>query len=142
METMTPERLDQYLSLKKELRELEEQYRELCRRGDHVVSDSVSGSMPEYPYIKRVVKIQGLDVADQERRDRMRARLNEQRVKGEQEVESINEWICTILDSRLRRIVTLRFVYGLEWAQVAHKMGGNETGDGVRMAFSRFIKKS
>ena len=142
VEKMTVERLDQYLSLKKEIRDLEEQYRNLCASKDKMVSDSVSGSMAEYPYIRQVVKIQGLDVVDQERRARMAARAKERKEACEREVEAIDLWVGSLQDSRIRRIIMLKYILGKSWVQVAHQVGGDNTADGVRMAFSRFMQKS
>lgn len=142
MEKMTVERLDQYISLKKEIRDLEEQYRNLFASKDKMVSDSVSGSMAEYPYIRQVVKIQGLDVVDQERRARMAARAKARKEACEREVEAIDLWIGSLQDSRIRRIATMKYLRGMSWIEVAQAIGGGNSDDGARKAFSRFMQKS
>jgi hypothetical protein len=50
----------------------------------------------------------------------------------------VEEFIGRIEDSHIRRIVRFRVVDGLTWKQVAHRMGGGNTEDGVRKAFDRF----
>lgn len=50
----------------------------------------------------------------------------------------VEEFITRIEDSHIRRIVRFRVVDGLTWRQVAHRMGGNNTEDGVYKAYRRF----
>ena len=50
----------------------------------------------------------------------------------------VEEFIGRIEESHIRRIVRFRVVDGLTWKQVAHRMGGGNTEDGVRKAFDRF----
>lgn len=138
---MTTERLEQYQDLKREIKQLEEQYQELMNRKSCMTSDSVSGSMSEYPYIRHVVKIEGLGIVDQERADRMRRLTLERRQVAENEVEEIDKWIASVKDSRMRQIISYKIVRGMSWIQIAHRIGGNVTADGVRMAFTRFMKK-
>ena len=49
-------------------------------------------------------------------------------------------YINSIEDSYIRQIMTLRYVNGLSWQQIAHHMGGGNTSDGVRMACNRYLK--
>jgi len=44
-------------------------------------------------------------------------------------------------DSYMRLILMARHVDGLSWENVAIQLGGGNTGDGVRMAHGRFLKK-
>ena len=50
----------------------------------------------------------------------------------------VEEFIARIEDSHIRRIVRFRVVDGLTWKQVAHRMGGGNTEDGVKKAYQRF----
>lgn len=45
----------------------------------------------------------------------------------------LERYISSIPDSLTRQIFTYRFVNGLSWWQVAYSIGGNNTGDGVRI---------
>jgi len=51
----------------------------------------------------------------------------------------LERYISGIDDSLLRQIFTYRFINGLTWGQVAACVGGNNTGDGVRMLCKRFL---
>ena len=50
----------------------------------------------------------------------------------------VEEFIGRIDDSHIRRIVRFRVVDGLTWKQVAHRMGGGNTEDGVKKTYQRF----
>lgn len=50
----------------------------------------------------------------------------------------VEEFIASLDDSRIRRIINLRFLENKTWLQIAHIIGGN-TEDSVRMSFNRFI---
>lgn len=52
----------------------------------------------------------------------------------------VEEFISSIKDSFIRQIIRYRVIDDLTWGEVAIKMGGNNTEDGVRMAFNRFLK--
>ena len=51
------------------------------------------------------------------------------------------EYINSIEDSRMRRIVQYRILDGLSWYEVADRMGGKATSDSCRMYFERFLQK-
>ncbi len=53
----------------------------------------------------------------------------------------VEEFIASIDDSRMRRIINLRLIEGLSWNKVADRIGGNNTEDSIRMAFNRFMEK-
>ncbi len=60
-------------------------------------------------------------------------------------LESINlaeEFISSLTDSRMRRLLNLRYVEDLTWIQVAHKMGGKHTEDSCKKAAERFFKEN
>ena len=45
-----------------------------------------------------------------------------------------------LLPVRMQRIVRYKFFEGLEWEQIAIKMGRKATKDSVRKEFERFMK--
>ena len=57
------------------------------------------------------------------------------------EYNRLMRFIHTIEDSLMRQILTLRHVSGLSWRQVAKRIGGGNTEDGVKQAHSRFLRK-
>lgn len=53
----------------------------------------------------------------------------------------IEEFIASINDSRIRRIINLRFLENKSWNEVADCIGGGNTEDSVRKSFTRFFEK-
>lgn len=51
----------------------------------------------------------------------------------------LERYIADVPDSLTRQIMTLRFVNGLTWRQVAACVGGGNTEDGVRKTCSRYV---
>ena len=58
------------------------------------------------------------------------------------EYNRLNRYIANVPDSLTRQIMALRFVNGMSWNQVAMRVGGGNTADGVRMLVNRYLKKS
>lgn len=56
-------------------------------------------------------------------------------------LNQLEEFIASVKDSRMRRIITLRFIENLSWNKVADRIGGRNTEDSVRKAFERFMEK-
>ena len=55
-------------------------------------------------------------------------------------LNDVEEFIASIEDSHIRRIINLRFIENLSWNKVADRIGGGNTEDSVRMAFNRFME--
>ena len=55
------------------------------------------------------------------------------------EYNRLIRFISSVEDSQMRQILTLRYVNGMTWREVAQSIGGGNTEDGVRMAHSRFL---
>lgn len=53
----------------------------------------------------------------------------------------IMRYVANIDDSMIRQIVTLRNLDMLTWRQIAQKIGGGNTEDGVRKAYARYVDK-
>jgi len=58
------------------------------------------------------------------------------------ELNRLNRYIETIEDSQMRMIISLRYINGLNWVQIAMSIGGGNTADGVRKAHDRFLAKN
>ena len=61
--------------------------------------------------------------------------------KIDTQINLIEQCIKGINNSRMRRLITLRYIDGLSWIQVARRMGKNHTADSCRMAVERFLAK-
>lgn len=57
-------------------------------------------------------------------------------------LNEVEKYILTLKDSRIRLIIRYKYIQNLSWAQVAKKIGGNNTEEGVKSAFHRFFKKN
>ena len=51
-------------------------------------------------------------------------------------------YITNVEDSFMRQLLTLRYVNGFSWVQVAMHMGGGNTDDSVRKAHKRFLEQN
>ena len=51
------------------------------------------------------------------------------------------EYIYSIPDSLTRQIIYYRCVSLMNWRRVAYEVGGNNTPDGVRMIYNRFMER-
>jgi len=56
------------------------------------------------------------------------------------ELTNLEAFIGQIDDAYLRLIFTYRYIKGLSWVQVAHKLGGS-TADSVRMMHNRYLQR-
>lgn len=135
---MDKEQLKQIKYLKTEIESIKKQIEEL----EHtVVTDKVSGSSSHFPYVARSFTIEGIDYEEYNRKaERLENKLNRRMHKLMDLVEETNSFIESIDDSLVRQIVTLRYVKGLIWEQVAAEIGGGNTADGVRKVAERFLK--
>lgn len=136
---MRKQQLKQLRHLKSEIKLLKKQIEEL----DYTIaSDVVRGSMPYFPYIEQKIRITGISYDDYKRRlSRLRRRLQRRLDELMELVEETNEYIHTIDDSLIRQILSLRYINGLTWEQVAAHIGGGNTADSVRMMHNRYLQE-
>ena len=68
-------------------------------------------------------------------------RLEQHKEKCLNEIEKLTNFILNIEDVYIRKICTLRYIYGVRnWSRIALEMGGGNTPDGVRKAHDRYLK--
>ena len=58
------------------------------------------------------------------------------------ELNRLNRYIEGIDDSQMRMIMTLRYVNGLSWRQIAFSIGGGNTEDSIKKLAYRYLKKN
>lgn len=148
---ITREVLEQYLSLKKEKTELENSIivldakikdienektvRDKVRGGDGGWQSFVIEGIPPKEYD---AELQAKKKTLAERKSTLEAL--EQKVS--EQLNDVERFICGIKDSQIRLIVRFKYVHGLSWVQVASRLGGNNTENGVKTAFHRYFKKN
>ena len=134
---MTRQKLKQVRHLKSEIKLLQEQ---IAAVEAEIVTDKVTGSDPEHPWTERSFIIKGLPGERNEKLLRLRDRLERRKSDLQDMRAEIFEWVEGIEDSLLRQVIILRHVNGLSWRKVAREIGGGNTAENVRQAYSRFFK--
>lgn len=143
---ISKEILIQYSDLQQEIIELQERKKALEKQfklflDGGTVTDMVTGGSGGIQHFK----IEGFPVVAYEKA-RNALQKNIQRIEDKYtellELQNdVEEYIESIEDSRMRRIIRMRFLDKLTWNQVADNIGGGNTEDSVRMAFNRFIEE-
>lgn len=117
--------LKQYLSLKKEIKELEECLSQE-RNAVDMVHDVVKGSSHEFPWNLQVISIEGMEPSvakklhsayEQDYIDRI--------CKADVMRQEIEDFIDAISDSLTRRVFRKRYIQGQDWLTIAHDCGSN-----------------
>lgn len=136
----------QYADLQKECKEVREKIEKLEKDIEKIESegsvvDKVSGGnggLQSY-------RIEGFPYPEYSRKKTLlyarEATLTELEMELLETLNEVENFIATIKDSHIRRIINLRVVEGLSWNKVADHMGGNNTEDSVRKIFERYIEK-
>ena len=129
---MTLKQLDQIYYLTKEKRMWENRLRELpditAVRYDSI---GVSNSGISSPVQK---------IAEQ--REKIRELISMKLAEISVAEREILEYIFSINDSQIRRIMRLRHIELKSWLQVANAIGGNNTADSVRKMHDRFLQEN
>lgn len=143
---VTKEVLVQYTDLQKERKEVREKIEKLEKQIETIenngnVADKVLGGDGGL----QSFKIEGFPYPEYSRKKTLlymrKATLSELEMELIETLNEVEEFITTIKDSHMRRIISLRVVDGLSWNKVADRIGGGNTDDSVRKAFDRFMEK-
>lgn len=143
---ISKEILIQYSDLQQEIIELQERKKALEKQfksflDGGTVTDMVTGGSGGIQHFK----IEGFPVVAYEKvRNALQRNIQKIEDKYTELLElqnDVEEYIESITDSRMRRIIRMRFIDKLTWNQVADNIGGGNTEDSVRMAFNRFIEE-
>jgi len=122
---MTIKQLSQYRHYQFEAEHLRKQL--------NTVSDTVSGSSPEYPYTKHTITIEGLEQKHQ-------AQLRTAYLKAYTEQIKLEAFIQSVEDPLVRDIIRLKFEDCLTWPQVEAQIPGS-TKDSLRMLLVRYLER-
>lgn len=134
--------LNQYIDACVLIEEVEEDIRKLKKKKKTIVQTNVSGSNPDFPYNPQHFKIQGTTFTFREDSQlRMEEKLLDQRKADAEKIKiQVEEWMNTI-PQRMQRIIRYKIFKGMNWQQVAKKMGRDATEESVRKEFERFFVK-
>ena len=67
--------------------------------------------------------------------------LNGLKNEIEATINDVQVFINGIEDSHIRRIVSMRYIDGLTWRQIAIRIGGGNSEDAVRKTVERFLRQ-
>ena len=142
---MTKDILIQYCDLQEEIKDLR---RRILKREEEIgkiesegeVIDSVVGGMGGTQHFK----ISGFPYPEYSRKKTAlylyKAQLESSELELLELTNEVEEYIQSIDNSRLRRIIRIRYIDNETWFKVAQRMGGkNTTADSVRMEHNRFL---
>lgn len=127
---MTKGELEQLRDLRKEIRELDDKIERMQAQRAGKTTDKVHTSMKEYPYVYTTKTIIGVDIKDKKLRKELteiEITLLRRRQQAVNEEYKISQYIKSIKDSRIRRIINLRYEEGLSWEKVAEAMNCDRT---------------
>jgi len=130
---MTKKELSQLYYLN---REIEEQQRRLAEL--ETVATSCTATITGLPRTSGVadkLAKYAIEIAD------LKALLDLNLKKCFYELNRLNRYIQTVDDSQMRMILSLRYINGYSWRQIAFSIGGGNTEDGVKKMAYRFLKK-
>lgn len=140
--------LTQYTDLQEEIKDIRRRAEGVRRQlerleGEGTVIDAVKGTRQDGTFGS--IRIEGFPYAEYDKRRRSLydylLKLEEAEGKLLELTNKAEEYINSIEDSRMRRIVQYRIMDGLSWYEVADRMGGKATSEGCRKYFERFFEK-
>ena len=158
--SVTKHILDQYSDLRKEIEEVQEKISKLDAEIDRlekrireiengeIVKDKVRGGeggnqsfniegVPQKEYEQKKTALYSKKLLLIQRK----TTLELLKLEIEEKKNDVEKYIASIDDSRMRRIVNMRFIENLSWNQVADRIGGGNTEGSVKMAFQRFMRE-
>ena len=144
---ISKEILIQYSDLQEEVKEVRERITRTERQiakieEDGKVIDTVSGGCGGIQHFK----IEGFPYPEYSRKKTLlyarKATLASLEMELLETLNQVEEFIASVDDSRMRRIITLRFIENLSWNKVADRIGGGNTEDSVKKAFYRFMENT
>lgn len=135
--------LIQYSSLQEEIKEVrnriaqtEKQIQKIEKEG--TMLDKAPGGVTDIPH-----QIEGFPYPEYNRKKTLlyarKATLTRLELELIETVNQIEEFIASLDDSRIRRIINLRFIENLPWGKVAARIGGGNTEDSIKKMFYRFM---
>lgn len=151
---MNKEEMSQLVHLQKEVKMLEnekEKISQAIKNMGNTTIGAATGSNSEFPYQPKSFLFSGSQIKTIDKAEYFAKRqqlIELKKLISEKENECLNTYSKTICeinrieDSFIRLILRYRYIDMCTWAEVADKIGGNNTEDSVRMAAKRFLKKN
>ena len=129
---MTRDELEQIYYLNRELRVLERELERIC--GQSLIQSPLPNSSHGSGVSDKVGRLA-------QKRVDLEQLIRDKKAEIQQQRDKALEYIYSIPDSLTRQVVYFRCVSLFSWKRVAYEVGGNNTPDGVRMLYNRFMDK-
>ena len=129
---MTKKELSQLYYLKKEIKEQQKRIKELETTATSC-SSKIDG-LPNGEGINDKIGNYAVQIAD------LKSLLDLNLKKCFYELNRLNRYIQSVENSQMRMILTLRYINGLTWQQIAKTMGTAGDGSTERKKHDRFLK--
>jgi hypothetical protein len=129
---MTKKELSQLYYLQREIRSDERRLEELEAAATSTTA-KLSGS-PGGGRISDKTAI-GAEIAD------LKSIIRSKREMCIAHYNKIMRYIATLDDSMIRQVITYRHVDMMKWRDIAQKIGGGNSEDGIRKAYTRYLEK-
>ncbi|MGL5436607.1 MAG: RNA polymerase subunit sigma-70 [Lachnospiraceae bacterium] len=136
--------LRDYIDACELIKETEEDIRHLKRQRKTIVTDSVKGSMPEFPYAAQNFKIAGVShtvIKNPGELKKQEVILEERKTNAEKIKTQVEVWMNTI-PMRMQRIIRMKYFERKTWDKVAKRMGCDVSGDAIRKELESFMKNN
>jgi DNA-directed RNA polymerase specialized sigma24 family protein len=140
---MTKQKLKQLTDLRAEIKDTERRIELLRSQEAHTARDRVRASGREWPYIEGHATVTGRDEKDESKKIRslrwqMEA-LEKKKAKAEELKAELEEYICGIDDSRVRRMIEYRYIDGYTSEKVGRLMHCDRST--VERTIDRYLKE-
>lgn len=129
---MTVKEMSQLYYLNREIEHLQHQLEELECLAEGTTQ--VITGMPHGSGTSDKVGRYAVRIAD------LRSMIDNRKARCWDELNRLNAYIDSVEDSLTRQILTLRYVNGLSWQQVADSVGGENTEGAVKQLAYRYLK--
>ena len=140
---LTKEQLEQLADLRQEIKELKCKIVELRAKKFGSVTDKVKASGKNFPYIQGSAYVTGFDSDAFDRNEQSIEKciklLTARKQKAEKLELEITEYINSIENSRIRRMMQFRYIEGYTWRKISKIMHCDRTT--VEKTISKFLSK-
>ncbi|WP_085832873.1 hypothetical protein [Clostridium merdae] len=133
---MTKKELSQLRDLKREIQLLKEQRAEIRNNMRSMKTPNCVEASSKYPpYQKHSVTVCGVSPTEtaafhdeDARLQKIKLAIAERERRRQEEYDKLDRFIESIEDSKIRQIITLYYIQGLTWPQVAYRIGCRDEG--------------
>ena len=130
--------LKQYADLQAEIKDLEKRIKKLEKF--KVEHDKVTGSNSEFPYQPRSFTIEGYNIQDVDKVNKLKKLLIKRKQKCEELKLEIEKFISDIPDSRTRRVFQYRYIDNLSWPQIARRIGKYDESYPRKVVHNKYLE--